>query len=48
MGSKSRGNWAVNACIAECVNRDILCEQCYHKDLYKPLNKVEEEGSLDE
>lgn len=30
MGEKSRGGWSIKACIKECENRGVLCEECFN------------------
>lgn len=39
MGYKSRGNYAVGACLkTDCVNRDFVCEQCIRFSHYSTDN----------
>ena len=36
MGCKSRGNWLMNFCIRECVNKGIKCDDCVSFSCYLP------------
>jgi hypothetical protein len=35
MGSKSRGNWNINACLRNCKNRDKKCDTCIRFSEYE-------------